>query len=197
VVFSSFNNIAKLNAETMRTWGIILAAVPGSRLALKSSALNFPDTVDRLLDACERGGIDPARVELRGWVADRRQHLELYGGIDIALDTLPYNGTTTTCEALWMGAPVITLAGEVHMSRVGATILRSAGLSDLVARDAADYANIAIALAADPARRKLLRAGMRARLAASPLLDDAGFTRKLEAHCRRAWGDWCGLNRGA
>ena len=197
VVFSSFNNIAKLNAETIRAWAKILTAVPGSRLALKSSALDFPDTVDRLLDSCERGGIDPSRVELRGWVADRRRHLEHYGGIDIALDPFPYNGTTTTCEALWMGVPVIALAGEVHMSRVGATILRCTGLDDLVADDAADYANIAIALAVDADRRKSLRAGLRTRLLASPLLDHAGFTRKLEAHCRRAWSEWCGRQRVA
>jgi predicted O-linked N-acetylglucosamine transferase (SPINDLY family) len=191
VVFSSFNNIAKLNDETLRMWGQILAAVPASRLALKASALNYPDTVDRLLDSCERAGIDPARVELRGWIAGRQQHLELYGEIDIALDTWPYNGTTTTCEALWMGVPVITLAGEVHMSRVGATLLRSAGLDDLVAHSAAEYVDIAVALAGDAARRHSLRAGLRARLQASPLLDHAGFTRQLEAHCRRAWGAWC------
>lgn len=191
VVFSSFNNIAKLNHETLRMWGQILAAVPASRLALKASALNYPDTVDRLLDSCERAGIDPARVELRGWIADRQQHLELYGEIDIALDTYPYNGTTTTCEALWMGVPVVTLAGEVHMARVGASLLRGAGLDELVARNAAEYVNIAVALAADSARRDALRAGLRARLQGSPLLDHAGFTRQLEAHCRRAWGAWC------
>ena len=195
IVFSSFNNIAKLNEETLRMWGKILAAVPGSRLALKASTLNFPDTVDRLLECCERAGIDPARVELRGWIAGRREHLELYGGIDIALDTYPYNGTTTTCEALWMGVPVITLAGEVHMSRVGATLMRCAGLADLVAGNAGEYVEKAVALARDAARRQALRAGLRARLLASPLLDHAGFTRKLEAHCRGAWGTWCERQR--
>ncbi len=197
VVFSSFNSVAKLNDEILRTWANILAAVAGSRLALKASSLNFPDTVDRLVDSCERAGIDPARIELQGWVADRRQHLAHYGRIDIALDTFPYNGTTTTCEALWMGVPVITLAGEVHMSRVGATILHCAGLDALVAHDAADYVKLATALANDPDRRNSLRAGLRTRLLASPLLDHAGFTRKLEAHCRRAWLAWCAGPRGA
>jgi predicted O-linked N-acetylglucosamine transferase (SPINDLY family) len=197
VVFASFNTLAKVNAETIRTWGGILAAIPESRLVIKAAALDFPDTVERLLDNCERGGIDPARIELRGWAADRRRHLEHYGGIDIALDTFPYNGTTTTCEALWMGVPVITLAGEMHMSRVGATLLRGLGLADLVARDAAEYANIAIALAADSARLKSLRATLRSRLLASPLLDHAGFTKKLEAHCRRVWATWCGRQGGA
>ena len=195
VVFSSFNNIAKLNDEILRAWGKILAAVPGSRLLLKASSFRFPDAVDRLLESCERCGIEPARVDLRSWVADRRQHLELYGAVDIALDTFPYNGTTTTCESLWMGVPVITLAGDVHMSRVGATLLRSAGLADLVAHDFADYVNTAIALAGDAGRRRRLRAELRARMLASPLLDHAGFTRGLEAHYRHAWGIWCGGRR--
>ncbi len=197
MVFSSFNNIAKVNDETLRAWGEILAAVPGSRLALKSSSLNFPDTVDRLIESCERAGIDPARVELRGWLDDRRRHLESYNDIDIALDTFPYNGTTTTCEALWMGVPVITLAGEVHMSRVGATLLHCAGLDELVARDASEYVDMAVRLAGNASARASLRAGLRARLMDSPLLDHAGFTRKLEAHCRRAWGVWCERQRVA
>jgi predicted O-linked N-acetylglucosamine transferase (SPINDLY family) len=197
VIFSSFNNIAKLNDATIRIWGQILAGVPGSRLALKASSLNYPDTVDRVLEGFERCDIDPARVDVHGWIAGRRQHLELYGGIDIALDTFPYNGTTTSCEALWMGVPVVTLAGDVHMSRVGATILRCAGLDELVAHDAADYVNIAVALARDEVRRHSLRTGLRSRLLASPLLDHAGFSRGLEARCRSAWRAWCNRQRVA
>ena len=192
VVFSSFNNIAKVNAETLRMWGRILAGMPGSRLVLKSSALQFPDTVDRVTEALECNGVEPARVDLRGWIGERGQHLDAYGAIDIALDTFPYNGTTTTCEALWMGVPVITLAGPVHMSRVGASILRCAGLDELVAYDDAQYVNIAIGLARDAARRQTLRTALRTRVAASPLLDHAGFIGRLEAHCRHAWRAWCG-----
>ncbi|MEO7727601.1 MAG: hypothetical protein ABIS45_10145 [Burkholderiales bacterium] len=191
LVFSSFNNIAKLNGDTILLWSRILAGVPEARLALKSNALKFPDTVDRVLDSFERAGVDPARVEVRGWIDERREHLDLYGGIDIALDTFPYNGTTTTCEALWMGVPVITLAGEVHMSRVGASILQSVGLDTLIAHNAADYVHIAIGLAHDAARRRQLRSELRARLAASPLLDHQAFTRKLETHYRQAWQVWC------
>ena len=194
VVFSSFNNIAKLNAQTLRMWGTILAAVAGSRLVLKAAALGFPDTVDRLLDACERNGIDPSRVELRGWITGRGGHLGHYDEVDIALDTCPYNGTTTTCEALWMGVPVITLAGDAHMSRVGASILRAVGLANLVAESDTQYAQIALALAQDRSRRVALRAGMRDRLRASPLLDHAGFTRQLEQHY---WQAWCDLPRQA
>jgi protein O-GlcNAc transferase len=197
LVFSSFNNIAKVNAETIRLWGRILAGAPGSRLALKSAPLNFPDTVDRVTDALERNGVDPSRVDLRGWIGERQQHLDAYGDIDIALDTFPYNGTTTTCEALWMGVPVITLAGDVHMSRVGASILHCSGLDQLIARDEAEYVRIAVELARDAVKRRTLRAELRTRLAASPLLDHAGFTRKLEAHCRHAWHAWCGRQRAA
>jgi len=197
VVFSSFNNVAKLNEETLRVWGKILAGVPGSRIALKAASLGFPDTVDRILDCCERNGVDSGRVELRGWIKDRRQHLGLYANIDVALDTFPYNGTTTTCEALWMGVPVVSLAGDAHMSRVGATILRCVGMSDLVARSVEEYADIAIALARDAGRRKSLRVNLRNRLTVSPLLDHAGFTRKLEHHFRRSWKAWCDGQRPA
>jgi protein O-GlcNAc transferase len=191
VIFSSFNNVAKLNEETIKTWVKILAAVPGSQLVIKSASLNYPDTVDRILDCFARNGVDPGRIELRAWIMHRQQHLKLYDSVDIALDTFPYNGTTTTCEALWMGVPVVSRAGGVHMSRVGETILRCAGLNELVAQSADDYADIAIALALDQARRKLLRMNLRDQLLWSPLLDHQGFTRKLEHQMRQAWTAWC------
>jgi protein O-GlcNAc transferase len=197
VIFSSFNSIAKVNAETISLWSEILAEIPGSRLALKSAPLRFPETVERVLEALERNGVDPARVDVRGWIGERRQHLEAYGDVDIALDTFPYNGTTTTCEALWMGVPVVTLAGDVHMARVGASILQCAGLDDLVAHDKAAYVRLAVALANDRERRQALRAGLRGQLAASPMLDHAGFTRGLEAHYRQAWRAWCGTKSAA
>ncbi len=195
VVFCSFNNIAKLNEEAIRVWSAILVAVPGSRILLKSAALSFPDTVDRILDCFERNGVASDRVELRGWIRERRHHLELYDSVDVALDTFPYNGTTTTCEALWMGVPVVALAGCPHMSRVGAAILRCAGLQELVADNPQDYANIAIGLAHDQARRRSLRTSLRTTLQSSALLDHAGFTRKLERHFSRSWTDWCDRQR--
>jgi len=180
VVFASFNNLAKINLPTVRLWSAILQAVPGSRLVLKSAALDFTETADRVLEAFEECGVAAGRVELRGWIAQRGAHLQMYEGVDIALDTHPYNGTTTTCEALWMGVPVVTLAGDVHMARVGASLLHSAGLDELIATDSQAYVAIAVALANDEARRRTLRTGVRERLAASALLDHAGFTRKLE-----------------
>ena len=180
VVFCLFNNIAKLNQGMVKLWSDILAAVPASRLLLKASSLNYAETADRVLESFENCGVAAGRVELHGWVAGRGQHLRMYEGVDIALDTFPYNGTTTTCEALWMGVPVVTRAGDVHMARVGASLLHAAGLDELVARNAQQYVEIAVALANDTARRCELHAGLRTRLAASPLLDHAGFTRRLE-----------------
>jgi predicted O-linked N-acetylglucosamine transferase (SPINDLY family) len=180
VVFGSFNNIAKLTAGTLRLWCEILDAIPGSRLVLKSASLNFTETADRVIEAFEQFGIAGGRIDIRGWVARREQHLALYEGIDIALDTYPYNGTTTTCEALWMGVPVVTRAGDTHMSRVGASLLHAAGLDDLVTHDGTDYVETAVALAGDEARRRELRSILRQRLEQSTLLDHAGFTRRLE-----------------
>ena len=195
VVFSSFNNIAKLNRQMICVWATILARVPASRIVLKSAALGYPDTVDRLADFLEAHGIEPGRDELRGWIKDRRQHLELYAAVDVALDTFPYNGTTTTCEALWMGVPVVSLAGSAHMSRVGATVLRACGLSELVAESPESYADIAVALACDQSRRAGMRANLRDRLRASPLFDHPGFTRKLEHMFRHSWEAWCAQQR--
>jgi predicted O-linked N-acetylglucosamine transferase (SPINDLY family) len=180
VVFGSFNHAAKLNEPTIALWADILARVPGSRLVLKSGLFDHVVTRDRVVECFERHGVAAARIEVEGWRADRTSHLGLYGGVDVALDTHPYNGTTTTCEALWMGVPVVSRAGRAHMSRVGASILRCAGLDELVADSDARYVEVAVALARDGQRRAALRATLRDRLRASPLLDHAGFTRQLE-----------------
>jgi predicted O-linked N-acetylglucosamine transferase (SPINDLY family) len=139
-----------------------------------------------VLEAFEEFGIAAGRIELRGWAVQREAHLKMYEDIDIALDTFPYNGTTTTCEALWMGVPVVTRAGPVHMSRVGASLLHAAGLDDLVAQNAVEYVEAAVALAGDEERRRELRSILRRRLENSNLLDHAGFTRKLERVYRDA-----------
>jgi predicted O-linked N-acetylglucosamine transferase (SPINDLY family) len=191
VVFGSFNMLAKVNAGTIALWSCILREVPGSRIRLKSAALAHRETAERVLRAFESRGIARKRIVLRGWADDRADHLEAYGKIDIALDTFPYNGTTTTCEALWMGVPVVTLEGVAHMSRVGSTLLRAAGLPELVAPDAEVYVATAVALARDGERRRRLRAGMRARLTASPLLDAARFTGNYERALQQAWASWC------
>jgi predicted O-linked N-acetylglucosamine transferase (SPINDLY family) len=191
VVFGCFNVIMKVNEPLIASWARILSSVPHSRLVIKSTLLEYEETAARLRARCAAHGISPGRLELRRWADDRAEHLAAYNEIDIALDTYPYNGTTTTCEALWMGVPVVTLSGALHMSRVGETLLGCAGLHELVAKDPEQYVAIAVALARDTSRRAMLAAGMRQRVAASPLLDHAAFTKKLENAYRTAWNAWC------
>ena len=119
------------------------------------------------------------------------EHLELYKRSDIGLDTFPYNGATTTCEAIWMGVPVITLAGETHVSRVGASILSHVGLPELIAESLEDYLKKAVQLAGDPDRLKALRNNLRSMMARSRLMDTNGFTRSLESAYRQMWHRWC------
>jgi predicted O-linked N-acetylglucosamine transferase (SPINDLY family) len=117
-------------------------------------------------------------------------HLALYARVDVALDTFPYNGTTTTCEALWMGVPVVTLAGETHVERVGASLLTRVGLPDLVAESAEAYVATAVALADDASRRRALRATLRERLRRSPLMDPLLLTRSIEQAYRAMVDYW-------
>jgi predicted O-linked N-acetylglucosamine transferase (SPINDLY family) len=191
VTFGSFNNLPKLTEVTVALWAGILAALPGSRLLLKSASLADPETCGRYRDLFAAQGIASDRIEMVPWVPDSTGHLGLYGRIDIALDTFPYHGTTTTCEALWMGVPVVTLAGQRHAARVGASILQAAGLGELVAAAPEDYVRIAVTLAADRARLAELRSGLRQRMAASALCDAAGFARNFEAALREMWRQWC------
>jgi predicted O-linked N-acetylglucosamine transferase (SPINDLY family) len=122
---------------------------------------------------------------------DELAHLALYHRVDIALDPFPYNGTTTTCEALWMGVPVVVLRGDRHAARVGASLLSQIGLTELIAESVEDYVEIASTLAGDPGRLADLRRSMRSRVAESPLCDGRAFARKIEAAFRHMWTSWC------
>lgn len=130
------------------------------------------------------------RIELLPMVSFK-EHLNTYNKIDIGLDTFPYNGTTTTCEAMWMGVPVITLAGNVHASRVGVSLLSNVGLEDLVAKTYEEYIDIAVKLATDIERLKSLRAGLRDKMSRSPLTDAKRFTANLEMCYRMMSDKWC------
>lgn len=196
ITFGSFNNLSKTPADVVRVWAEILKQAPGSRLILKSKALGDPPTNQRYARMFADAGVSPDRVDLLARIDPVENHLRAYDRIDIGLDPFPYNGTTTTCEALWMGVPIITWLGTHHVARVGASLLTHCGLDALIARDEADYIARALALAGDPARLADLRQGMRARLQASPLTDHVGFARKIEAAYRRFWRDWLARHPG-
>jgi predicted O-linked N-acetylglucosamine transferase (SPINDLY family) len=189
--FGSFNALAKVSPAAIEAWSSILAAVPGSRLVLKAAALSDPATVALTRAAFERRGVEASRLEVLPWAGGIREHLEQYHGIDISLDTFPYNGTTTTCESLWMGVPVVTLAGASHAGRVGASLLGAAGMRDLIAGDAGEYERIAVSLASDHDRLTALRAGLRDKLRTSPLCDASAFARRFGAALRDLWRARC------
>jgi len=190
ITFGSFNNRAKITPEIVEDWSTILRSVPGSRLILKAKALNDKGTRQTLWEMFSGNDVVQKRVELIGYLPFE-QHLQLYNRIDIGLDTFPYHGTTTTCEALWMGVPVITLAGETHVSRVGVSLLSRVGLPELIAESSEDYIQKAAQLAGDVERLQELRANLRPAMIRSPLTDGAGFTRSLEGAYREMWKRWC------
>ena len=191
VTFGSFNNLAKITPQVIAAWARLLVQVPGARLLLKNKSLADEQASARVRELFAGHGIDADRLELIGWQPDPRDHLALYARIDIALDTFPYNGTTTTCEALWMGVPVLTLAGSRHAGRVGLSLLARTGLEELAADGVEDYIERARALAADTQRLGALRASLRDSLADSTLCQPVPFTRTLETTYRRLWQQWC------
>ncbi|ANA39750.1 MULTISPECIES: tetratricopeptide repeat protein [Geobacter] len=191
VTFGSFNNLAKVSPQVIDAWSAILGRVPGSRLMLKFKGFADETCRRRVSDAFGARGVSPDRLELVSFVENFNDHLALYNRLDLALDTFPYNGTATTCDALWMGVPVLTCCGTRHVARVGASILTCLGLPELITHSPEEYIAAAAALAADPARLAALRRDMRPRLAGSPLCDSAGFARRMETALRDIWRRWC------
>ncbi len=187
VTFGSFNNFAKVTPEVLATWATILDRVPQSRLLiLGDMAVSLRERVLRLF--ADRG-IASDRLELVHRLP-RDKYLELINRVDIALDPFPFNGHTTTCDCLWQGVPIITLAGDSYVSRFGSSGHRVLGLDALIARTSEQYVEIAASLAGDLPRLTALRESLRRRMAASPLVDFAGFTRHLEAAYREMWTRW-------
>lgn len=191
VTFGSFNLTSKVGDATLSLWSATMAAVPGARLLLKSLSIADPSTQARLLARLDRAGIPTDRVETVAYTASIEDHLALYRRVHVALDTTPYNGTTTTCEALWMGVPVVTVAGDRHAARVGASLLGAAGLPELVAADAAGAVRIARDLAQDRARLAALRTTLRERLRTSALMDHGSYGARLFRALRQEWVRWC------
>jgi protein O-GlcNAc transferase len=191
VTFGSFNNLAKITPEVITTWAQILLAVPDSRLVIKNPALGGNTTHQMTQKAFMKLGITPERLELLGHDPSQKVHLKRYWNIDIGLDTFPYNGTTTTCEALWMGVPVVTLVGKSHAGRVGMSQMSNLGLTELISRTPEDYVTTAARLANSLEHLDTLRKELRSRIAGSALMDGQRFTKNLEQAYRAMWLDWC------
>jgi predicted O-linked N-acetylglucosamine transferase (SPINDLY family) len=190
VTFGSFNNVSKLNPEVIALWAEIIRRVPGSRLVLSSPALDGRTARMRVGDAFVAAGGDPQRLELHG-TRLRRALLAAYNEIDIALDPFPYSGGVTTCEALWMGVPVVTCPGETFASRHSFSHLSNVGITETVAEDKGDYVERAVQLAGDLPHLAALRAGLRDEMARSPLCDGQRFAGHLGALLRDVWRQWC------
>lgn len=191
-VFGSFNALLKVTPRTVDLWSRVLLAVPGSRLLLKAWGLECAATRARLTGLLAAGGVAGERLEFAPLTTGVREHLDTYNRVDIALDTFPYHGTTTTCEALSMGVPVVSRVGDVHRARVGLSLLTAVGLSELAAPSDEAFVQAAVALARDPVRRAGWRSagpdGLRARLLASALCDGRAYARRFEAALRSLVG---------
>jgi predicted O-linked N-acetylglucosamine transferase (SPINDLY family) len=183
VTFGCLNNFCKINATTLQTWCRILAAVPNSRLLLHAVAGSHRDTVRQELSD---SGIDPNRLSFANLLPLQR-YMQQYHTIDIGLDPFPYVGGTTTCDALWMGVPVVTLRGQTAISRGGASIMINIGLPELIAESPDQYVHLAADLAADLPRLTHLRSNLRQKMRTSPLMDAPRFARDMEAAFRKMW----------
>jgi len=182
--FGSFNNLAKVTEEVLALWARVLRSAPDARMRLSAGKGTAGER--RVLGAFARAGVDVRRIAL----VERRpfeDYFRLHNDVDACLDPFPFTGCNTTADALWMGVPVVTLAGKTCVSRQGAGLLRAVGLEDLVAETPDGYVDVAARLAADAGRLAALRAGLRARMIASPLMDEGQFTRRLEAAYIAMW----------
>jgi predicted O-linked N-acetylglucosamine transferase (SPINDLY family) len=194
VTFGIFQRPAKFHGAFWDTVAQVLANYPRSTLLIQyeSNEMDLEESTPRkeYLAIFSSRGIEKNRIRFRGPVP-MEENLEFFAGVDIALDTFPYNGQTTTCECLWMGVPVVTLAGAYHVARVGHSILSRAGLPDLVARDHCEYVRLATGLAVDRDRLRELRWDLRSRMRTSSLMNGQSVA-GIEHEYRRMWRAWCG-----
>jgi predicted O-linked N-acetylglucosamine transferase (SPINDLY family) len=191
ITFGCFNKFEKVNDRVAATWARVLAAVPGSRLFLKARTLDDTEVAQMVRERFAAHGVSPERLILEG-ATQHRAYLERYHQVDIALDPYPYNGGTTTVDALWMGVPTLTLKGDRYVAHMSESILHNIGLTDWIAADEDDYVAKAAAYARDLDKLASLRAQLRQRLLASPLCDAPRFARHLEQAFRGMWRTWCG-----
>lgn len=191
ITFGSFSNFMKVTPAMLELWAGILAAVTDSRLVFRARGMTTDRFNREIAPIFEAQGVDLQRVTVLGHARSVVGNLLDYHRIDIALDTFPYNGTTTTCESLCMGVPVVTLAGDAHLSRVGVSLLSTMGLYDLIAKNGQEYQSIAVNLANDRRLLQSLRYELRQRLLESPLTNNISFTAHLESLYRQIWQRWC------
>jgi predicted O-linked N-acetylglucosamine transferase (SPINDLY family) len=184
VTFGCLNNPAKITREALFTWARILHTIPGSRLTL------LGESSTRVRAAFEESGVEPARVTWLGRLS-RSDYLAAFNGIDVALDPFPYNGQTTTCDAFWMGVPVVALTGNAYVSRMGACLLRHVGLDDFAADGVDGYVSAADSLSADRQRLTELRSTLRHVLLGSSICDGPTLAREVEQVYRQIWASWC------
>jgi predicted O-linked N-acetylglucosamine transferase (SPINDLY family) len=190
VTFASFNNPSKINDAVLGAWARILAAAPHARLQLGYQRhFSAPALQRRILGAFDQGLA--SRIDFLPAAPDATTHLSRLARSDVILDTFPFGGATSTFDALWMGVPVVTIAGDRFVGRVGVSLLSELDLTDLIAHDVDDYIARAVHLAADAPRRRHLRATLRNRLERSAFLDHAGQARAFESALREIWRRWC------
>jgi predicted O-linked N-acetylglucosamine transferase (SPINDLY family) len=187
ITFGCLNQLAKVSGPALTLWSQIVRALPGARLVLQAHPGRHRDEIARLLQG---GGISPERVEFVA-KAPRSTYLKRYHDLDLCLDPFPYNGHTSTFDALWMGVPTISLAGRTGVGRAGVSLLSNVGLTELVAESPEDYMAIALRWANDKVALTRLRAGLRQRMQSSPLVDGKGYAEGVEAALRRMWETWC------
>ena len=180
IVFGSFNNLSKMSSKTIKLWCDVVNAVPGSKLAIKYRHVNDPKFREVTTARFVENGLSADRIIIFEFNFEFKEHFAQYNKIDIALDTFPYNGTTTTCEALYMGVPVITILGDRHRSRVSASLLNAVGLGELVAKDEQEFVKIAAGLAANTQKLSDLKLNLRERMKNSSLMDKKSFTMRWQ-----------------
>ena len=191
ITFGSFNNLKKASIETYEAWARILKAVPRSVMAIKDRNVDPRYTGERVKSILASFGVEPSRITIKGMQKSNFDHMSAYNVIDIALDCFPYNGTTTTCEALVMGCPVVTILGDTHVSRVSASLLTHIGHPEWIASDMDAYVAKAVELASDTAKLSEIRSNLRGQMYASPLCDTSRMEREMTDAIRWMWRDWC------
>jgi protein O-GlcNAc transferase len=187
ITLGCLNNFSKVSPMALETWANLLGRLPNARLLLHIKPGSHRD---RVMSFLADRGLAPDRLEIVGWMS-LEQYFDTYRRMDVALDSFPCAGATTTCDALWMGVPVVTLAGRTAIGRAGVSLLSHVGIPDLVARSPAQYIQIAADLAADLPRLAKLRQTLRQRMKDSPLMDIDRFARDIEAAYRTMWRTWC------